>query len=238
MNFLKSRRQIVLAVAVFVLVVTVVYGFFTSSARAPEQGDASNLVTYQDVDMDESTRFLFDHRIRTFRAALAAQEQYEEISGKRPNLNLYFEVASNANVLGDLALSRDYYEQLLQHNPLNYVGWNNLGNILVQMHDFDGALNSYRQSIEQLPTEEGYRDYIAVLEREETGDRNDEVLAMLEKGVARLGQNPWFMVKLAEWHLKDGNCEQAFAHYDVAIDLEPDREAIQKEYEEAKESCR
>ncbi|MCH8049299.1 hypothetical protein IH979_01140 [Patescibacteria group bacterium] len=237
MKLLQTRRQIVLGLAVLVLIAAVVYGFVTSRG-----GDATStyegLVTQQDVDMDEETRFIFENRVMIFQAALAAQEAFEEQTGQRVDWDLYLEIASNANIIGDLATARENYQALLQLNPLHYAAWNNYGGILVQMKDFDAAEDAYLQAIDIFPTQEAYRDYVALLERPETSDRDEEVLEILQDGVRRLGQQTWFMVRLAQWYLEHDDCDQALAHYKVAMQLAPEREAIQKDYQEARASCR
>ncbi|MFH1712198.1 MAG: tetratricopeptide repeat protein [Patescibacteria group bacterium] len=235
MNFFQTRRQIVLGIALLVLIASLFYG----ALNKPKMGTGTpdDLVTEQEIDIDEPTKFIFTNRVAVFQAALAAQEDFEEMTGQRKDWDLYMEIASNAIMYGDLATARQAYEDMLQLNPLHIVGWGNLGNVLVDMHDYEAALDAYSQVIDMNPTEAAYRNYIRVLEYPETGDRDDEVKEMLDAGVANVGQTSWFMVNLAEWYVRHGECDQAFAHYEVAQDVAPELESITKDYEEAKQTC-
>jgi len=235
MNFFQTRRQIVLGLAFLVLIVALFYGALNKPKMGT--GEPTDLITQREIELDDNLRFLYDFRVETFKSALAAQEHFEELTGQRKDWDLYIEIASNANMIGDLETARYYYEEMLKLNPLHYTVWNNLGNVQYRQGDYEAALSSYAQVIELYPSEEGYRDYIRVLALEETGDRDEEIKEALEEGVSRVGQTSWFMVQLAEWYWQHDECDQAYAHYEVAMDIAPDLEAIEKDYNEAKQTC-
>ncbi len=229
MNFLETRRQIVFAIALIVFVAALVYAGLANSNAIKYRG----LTLTEEVQMDDTTRAAIEARIATTRAAIEAQHGSEDM-----DLNLYTNLAFDASLLGDLVLERETYEEYFNYNAINYVAWNNYGNVLATMGDTEKAEEAYREAIKLEPHEEFYRDLIDLIRKNDpAGDREEEVRELLLEGVERVGQTPWFMVMLAEWFMDHDDCENALAHYSVAKTLAPDNEALLAEYEAAQKTC-
>lgn len=233
MNLLKTRRQLVLGVALLVLVGAVVYGFFTKQGPVQDQTSYEGLVTEEEVIQDEVTREYFLIRLGFLEAALAAQQ---DAYGEEFDWDLYLDIAHDAGQIGDLVKQREAYEDLLALNPINFTAWNNYGNVLTFMEDYDAAENAYYQALELNATEDHFRDYIGFLEAF-VDDSDQRVREMLELGVEVHGQTRYFMVSLGEWYFERGDCEHAISHYEIAAANDPDFEDIQDRLGEIESAC-
>lgn len=236
MNETSNRRKTILNLALLAVILLLVYSVMqrnSGPAIPANQNDYEGLITQQDIEIEETAIHLLEHRITLNQAAIAAAKE----AGERPEFVYYENIASEANLLGNLKLARETYEELLALNPIDPVIWNNYGNILMSMGDYVPAGEAFRQAIDLDPVQEYYRDYITYLERPESGGTDQEVLAALEESIETLGQTPWAMVNLAEWYLEHDDCEQALSHYEVAMQLNPENESIVKDYEEARATC-
>lgn len=236
MDMLKSRRQFILGIAVLVLLGTVLYGFFTKDTpvQPDHQNNYEGLVTQEEVEQDEVTRNYFLSRISMTQAALAAQQ---DAYGDDFDWDLYFDIAADANQIGDLVAQREAYEDLLALNPISYIAWGNYARVLTFMGDYDAAKEAHYKALELNASVQHFRDYIGFLQAYEP-DSDQEILEMLKLGVEVHGQTRWFMAELAQWYMERGDCENALSHYKVAIANDPDSDALQLEYEEARDACR
>lgn len=233
MNLLKSRRQLVLGVALLVLIGTVVYGFLTKQGPVQEQSSYEGLVLEEEVIQDNVTREYFLIRLGFLEAALAAQQ---EAYGEDFDWDLYLDIAHDASQIGDLVTQREAYEDLLALNPINFTAWNNYANVLTFMEDYENAEDAYYKALELNATEDHFRDYISFLDTF-VEDSDQRVRETLELGVTVHGQTRYFMVNLGEWYFERGDCENAISHYEIAAANNPDFEDIQLRLNDVQAAC-
>lgn len=208
-----SRKQVVLAVSILVVLLAAGYVFWQKEGARftdPYYG----LVTTIDVQMEDSTRTLLQQRLATAQASLASQEA----TGTDIDTQLYLVIAENNKMLGDLVASREMYEKYLELVPTSYVAWNSYAALLELMTDFPKAEEGYKKSLELLKTEEYYRDYVEFLKLHYP-ERRAERKAILDAAYTDLLQTQWTMIALGDWFFETGDCDQGKAHYDVAIAL-------------------
>lgn len=207
-----SRKQVVIAVSILVVLVLGGYGLYTQWPRLTNP--YFGLTTHIDVQMDDSTRTLIQQRIATAEASLAAQEK----SGGEVDAKLYLTIAENQKMLGDLVASRKMYEKSISLNDKAYVVWNSYAKLLEFMNDLPNAEAAYKKALDLLKIEGNYRDYAEFLQAHYP-ERRTERKALLDEAFTTAGQTPWTMVALGDWYFETGECEQGKAHYDVAKTL-------------------
>lgn len=224
---MNTRRKLVYGVAAGVLAIALVYGFMKW------QDPYAGLTLTEDVEITDLERSYVEQRIAVTRAALDSQAGSEDL-----DLDLFLTLAWDYTLIGNLVDARETYEEYFTHNAINYTAWANYGTILKKMGDIKLAEEAYLKAIEYNPTEGNYRNYVVLLrDYDPEGDREEEVLNVLNEGVARVGQTPWFMVAIAEWYMNDENCEEAFVYFELAMDLAPEVTAIAEDYAMAKAAC-
>ena len=184
------------------------------------------------MQIDDAAKATVTQRMTISKASVAAALA----AGEKVDLDLYLSLASDAYLLGDLVAAREYLEILIVENALNPVHWNSYGNVLRAMGDYRGALDAYAEAMEVGDLEEYFRDYIELIETR-FPDRVDEIPSVIETAIAKMGRQPWLMVKLAQWYNDHGDCDRAIAHYKVAVALAPDNEALQTEFDGVKTVC-
>lgn len=225
-----SRKQLVGLVVGAIIVVVGGYGIWLLTNPAdPYKG----LVTERPIELDESTREYFEQRLATTMAAIEAAES----RGEEVDLNLYLSAASDAHSLGHLATAREMLEKQLAGNPINYVAWNNYALVLEAMEDYENADEAYRKTIEiQAGVPKYYEDYADFL-LEHYPERRDELKALYEDDLARRDQTVWNMTGLGDWYAEGGECDKAVDHYEVAVVLDPENQALKDDMERLEDTC-
>jgi tetratricopeptide (TPR) repeat protein len=229
MNLPVSPKNIAFMLALIVIIGGLSYEYYQSRPAA------ESLVEHLEIELDPAIRQTFAQRIEVTKAALSAQEK----SGERVEMALYINLASDYVMIGELHEGADVYKHYLTDiNQIDYTAWNNYADVAEQMGDYLVAEQAYLKAIELLPDyEEYHRDYVEFLKNHFSGTRGQNIREALEDSVTRAGQSAWSMVNLAEWYLADGDCDEALAHYKVALQLSPDNTALQDEIAEAKDTC-
>lgn len=224
------KKAIWVGCGVIVATLLVVGGLRVIALRNPYGG----LTLVRETQMPDATRDMLTQRIATTRAAIAARiDADEEIDS-----DLYGSLAYDSYTIGDLVTARETYEIILNNNPMYYVGWNAYANVLSAMGDDANAESAYRQALTLAPDVADYYLDLAMFIDARYADRDDEVRAILEQGVAVLGQKQQFMSALAEWYLAHGDCTRAIAHYKVVQTLNPAvAEQIDAKIAEARTAC-
>lgn len=229
MNLLSSRKNLLFVIALLVVIGFLGYQYW------PLRPAATELIESISIEMDPAIRQTFLQRIEVTKAAIDSQKA----AGGKVDMPLYMNLATDYQMIGELKLAADVYRDYTTNvNTIDYVAWNNLGDVLEQMQDYLGAEQAYLKAIELLPDyEEYYRDYVYFLENHFAATRSEDIRQWLEQSVANAGQSSWSMISLAEWYLNSGDCDQALAHYKIASQINPDNTAIQDEYADARAQC-
>lgn len=221
----------------FILALLVLIGAAGASVYKSYRSNTTYTSTV-DTGLSAEIKQTFLQRIELTKAAIATQEADTE----KDDLFLYSSLASDQTMLGDLQGAADTYKHYLaDKNTIDFVAWNNYGDVLERMEDYIGAEQAYKQAIGLNPAEEYYRDYIVFLQVHFQQERKDEILAMLEEGMEKVGRTRWFLVETARWYQEAGDCDQAQAHYKVAIQVTEDpgiKATIEKEMKEAATECK
>lgn len=207
------KKKIILTIVVFAVIIA--GGVFFSLTR--KNDDLTDLVTF--VDRGLTTEF---------QAKLLAQiandkaEIGDRIGDKKSmeDLEHWIGIGGTYYVLGNLAEARSATLEALDLNPVNYVAWGNLGDILSEMGDLDGAEHAYQKAMEFNPIPAYYTKYADFL-RDRFTDRLSDYEAVLKDAVQKFGQEPEYISRLAELYMKQGRYQEAVAHYEVLLSLTP-----------------
>lgn len=234
----QKRNSLVAGICLVVAVVTGVilvssYSGADISNRVKGNG-SDNFITQAEVDLDETTRYYFENRIAVGEAAIKAREEVGQ-----EDLLILFAIASDASFVGDLEKARTNYEAYLQVNPINYTIWTNYAGVLEDMGDVDGAELAYLQAIDIAATEDHFGRYLRFLKYNyQDGSRDEDILATLELALETFGQKEWIMMDLGEWYEDHGECTRAINHYEVAQQVNPSNESIQKDIDRVRTQCK
>lgn len=227
-----SRQQLVGGIVAVVIVAIAGYGIWLGASKSADP--YRHLTLTREVEMDEATRAYFESRLATTKAAIAATEA----SGGDVDLDLYLSASSDAYSLGDLVTAREMLEKQIAGNAINYVAWNNYAIVLEAMNDLKNAEVAFQKTIELEPgSEKYYADYIAFLTIHYPG-RQAEIKALYEADVAMVGQTVWNMAGLGAWYAAQKDCDQAQAHYEVAVVLAPNDQTLKDDFRTAKLTCK
>lgn len=227
-----SRYQTIAILALIIVLASIAYvaSFQLSSQKAKYRG----LTTSRQVDLDESTRAYFEQRLASTQAAIAAKQQ----AGEDVDLNLYLSAASDAFTLGEFVTAREMLEIQLEGNPLNHVAWNNYALILSQMGDLELATNAYKKAVELSPDYQKYWSDYADFLVQHYQDQTEDLKIWYEASIAQLGQTNWNMVGLANVYAEAGDCDRALDHYDVAVSLNPENQALKDDRAALRATCK
>ncbi len=205
-----SSKSIALAVAaLIILIVGGLWAWDTYEAGKP----ASNkrpLVTWVDRGIQEESLPIFLQRVEDLKAELAAADA----EGRR-DVTIYLRLGNAYYTLGELGKAAENYREILRTNPQDSPAHENLAQALVEMGDFAGAEAEWRLAIQYGGTEQSYLKLAAFI-TENYSARMDEVLTILEEGVADNQQTPGFMVAIGNWYRAKGKLPEAISHYRVA----------------------
>lgn len=222
-------KRLVLAAALIVIVaVGGLWVWDTYTAGRPNS-DKPALVLWVDRGIQEGSLPIFLQRVEDLKAELSAAD-----SEGRRDISIYLRLGNAYYTLGELGLAAENYREILRTHPQDGPAHENLAQALVEMGDFEGAENHWREAIRYSGTEQSYLKLAAFLTEQYPG-RADEVLEILEAGVADNKQTPAFMVAIGNWYRARGQLEQAISHYEVADRLLGGNASIQIEIQQMRE---
>lgn len=160
---------------------------------------------------------------RTKLDELLAQRAKNEAEGKR-NVNLFLRLGVQYYILGEVANAAQSYRDILVTNPTDAAALENLGQALVEMGDYVGALEAWQRAATSEPTEATYVN-MADLMRDHLPELDAQIPLVLEHGIATLGQKYGFLLRLGDWYAAHGDYARAVSHYEVALQLSKNDEA-------------
>ena len=227
--------MIAVAAAVIALAAVIVVVLLTSKkAVAPADDWAEQGFTLkEEFVFNERENYYFQNRMAVYDAAITARETVGE-----EDQDVIFAYATDADLIGDLAAAREAYEKYFQINPIDYVAFENYSDVTERMGDLKTAEDAIRQALNLAATDDTFGRYIRFLENHFAGQRDDEIIATYELSVSILGQKAWNMTGLGDAYFRTGDCTQAIAHYQVALQLAPDDEGLKKDFQKLKDSCK
>lgn len=225
-----SRRTYVAGLVMLVLAGIVGYSLWLGEHG---RGTDKQFTTERPSDLDDSTRIYFEQRLATTQAAIQAM-----LTAKQEiDPNMYLSAASDAYALGHLGTAKDLLERQLEANPINYVAWNNYALVLEDMGDYAKADDAFTKTLElERGITKYYEDYASFL-LAHFPERRDDLKALYADDLARRGQTAWNMVGLGNWYAAAGECAKAIDHYDVAVTLDPNNQALKDDRARVKTAC-
>ncbi len=163
---------------------------------------------------------------QTFRAKLAdllAQQEKNKTDGTR-DINLLLRIGVQYYILGEVKHAADSYRDIISTNPNDPAALENLGQALQEMGDYAGALEAWQRAVNAAPTESTYLRIVDLIDAH-LPEYKDRIPAVVEHGIANLGQTYGFLIRLGDWYAGQGDYVRAVSHYEVALRLSENSDA-------------
>lgn len=186
---------------------------FWRTQSAPAPTPQPQLRTFVDRGLSPDAQLLFDSRLD----ALLKQKEELDTAGTR-DITLLLRLGGQYYQMGLLTESASQYRDILSTHPNDAPALENLGQTLLEMEDYSGALESWQRAFIVFPTETTLVRIVDLI-IQVSPDRDDRVGPLLEQGIATFGQKYDFMIRLGDWHARKGDYVRAVSHYEVALQL-------------------
>ena len=210
-----SKKQILVPILVLIVLAAAasIYYFKPYQAWWPSSGPVLQNVV--DRGLEPADREKLENRI-------AEARTQAEIPTENGSLDLakWLELGNLYYQIGDLQAASAAYDRILAQSPKDAPALENKGQARLEMGDYAGAEDLWRQSLLVNPYEVTYLR-LANLISQNYPDRRDDARQVLEDGIASLGQQSSFLVALGNWYRAGGDLETALSHYEVAKQLDP-----------------
>lgn len=180
-----------------------------------ESFDSDNLIMFVDrgVPPEQQARITAD-------IARMSSEIGDRIGDKKSteDLDRWIGIGSLYYVLGNLREARAALREAVELNPVNYVAWGNLGDVLTEMGDQSGARADYQKAVELSNLSVYILKYADFL-RAKFPDDPDEYERLLLGAVAVRGQEQDFIARLADFYMEQERYAEAVSHYEVLVQI-------------------
>lgn len=209
---MQKNLKIIITIIILILIIT---GVWYGTTRKSHDLDEFITFVERNIPAEHESRL-------TAQIANSKAEIGDRVGDKKSmeDLERWIGIGSIYYTLGNLAEARAATLEALDVNPVNYVAWGNLGDILAEMTDLDGAEQAYQKAMELNPISIYYTKYADFL-HDRVGNRLDDYEAVLKKAVEKIGQEPEFISRLAYLYMDQERYADAVAHYEVLISLTP-----------------
>lgn len=200
--------------------VVLLFGFLFWRARTPSvSAPQPALRTSVDRGLSPDVRAAFESRLD----AMLKQKEEAAAAGTR-DLTLILRLGNQYYQMGQLADSAAQYRDILSTNPGDAAALENLGQTLLEMEDYAGALESWQRAFASSPTEMTLLRIVDLIVQHNQS-QDDRVGPLLEQGISTFGQKYDFLIRLGDWYARRGDYERAVSHYNVALQLEDNADA-------------
>ncbi len=217
MAITKKPKGILVA---FAGIVVLVFGaLFLKNPTAQE--DAAPLVLRERVDrgITPEAQVVFDARFKELQDQQAVLAQ----SGER-DISLLLKIGNYYYQIGELKLAADAYRDILTSHPSDGAALENLGQTLLEMGDYPGALESWQRALSAVPSETTLVRIVDLI-NDHNPNLRPRIGPILEEGIKNFGQKYDFLIRLGDWYAKQEDYSRAVSHYEVALQLNENGEA-------------
>jgi tetratricopeptide (TPR) repeat protein len=224
---MKNRLKIVIIV-IGLAVIGFVGWQWASDGELISGDEYPGFVNQEDLDIPDSARLQWEAQLDTARASLAQDPD---------NFGQLQATAVLEQQLGLYADARKHMELLLKGNQINPVAWTIYGDIVYKMRDYETAELAYAKSLE-LDIDQQVLLKLENVWRNDLPSQYPNIETLYKDAISAAGQEPFFLIRLAQWYADEGRYEEAASHLKVAMDLDPENEDIRTDYENMKEKAR
>jgi tetratricopeptide (TPR) repeat protein len=216
--------------SLIVLVVVVVVGWSWYQEYGTGQGSTTGLQTFVDREIPPEHQARLTADIARMRAEIGDRIGENK---SMEDLDRWINIANLQYVLGQLSAARETLLETVDLNAVNYVAWGNLGDVLTEMQDREGARAAYQKAVEYSNTGQYILKYADFL-RDYASDEPEEYERVLKNAVEVRGQRAEFISRLANFYMEEENYEEAVTHYEVLLGLVPEDTNIQRDLAKAR----
>lgn len=221
-----------------ILVGIIVLALLVGAALLIKNAVRDRMSTRYDVEVDISD----EQRVAYEQKLSDAQGRIDRKEGEGNDWWLaYLDAARMSSALGRNGDAEGYYRTFLKRFPEHRVGLANYAHLLFETGRYRAAEIIYGRLVSVARIEEDLRDYVEVIKAQnQEGERNADLLSVLEVAVADYGQTAFLMLELADLYQKMGNCELAIQHHEVLLNLvdESQKAQIENDIARMQETCR
>lgn len=213
-----KMKHILILIAIAVAVIAVVVWRVGGGSVA---GMYPGLVNSEDLNIPEETRAQWEIQLNGVLATL--EENSDDMAANQAAASYY-------NLLGEYAKARQYIEKYVQLNTINPVGWTMMGDILVNMQDYEAAESAYKKSL-SLGVDENIFPKLERLYRDHLTHKYDEIERLYIDAIELDEQRDEYLVKLARWYAENDRWQEAADHMEVVAKRNRDNDDIQAEWQ-------
>ncbi len=215
---MKGRTRLVVIILGIVVIALVAWQW-TRDTDTVTVRDYPGFVNQVEIDIPEDVRAQWEVGLRT---ELAVLEQDPE------NLSSLQAVAVLHKATGDLAAARRYIERYMEVNAINPTAWVILGDIAMDMEDYETAEAAYVKTL-TLATDENVFFKLERLWRDQFPERYEDIEVLYEDAIRLDGQRPSYLTQLARWYAEQERWEEAAANMSIVVQMLPDNEGARAE---------
>ncbi|MBT6254121.1 tetratricopeptide repeat protein [Candidatus Uhrbacteria bacterium] len=217
---MKARIRITI-IAIAAALIGVIAWQATSDNGLLTTEEYPGFINHEDLDIPEDVAAQWNIQLNTSEAAYANDPK---------DINALLNTSFWKRQLGDYAESRRAVEKSLEANPINFTAWTMLGDVAVNMEDWETAEASYIKSLE-LHTDPNLYYKIEKVWRSAFPERYNDIEVLYQDAISEDGQNPLYLTKLADWYAEQERWQEAADHVKVVTELMPEDEGAQADYE-------
>jgi tetratricopeptide (TPR) repeat protein len=214
-----SRTQFRALLVLVAVAVIGVFGFLFRNRLAPggEPKPAIIEVVNRGLKPEDEQQF------RDKLAGLLAEKATLTAEGKT-DITLLLRIGVQYYILGEVGNAAQAYREILAINPNDAAAFENLGQALYEMGDYVGSLEAWQRAATLSPSETTYFRIVELINTQ-LPEHKARIPALMEHGIANIGQTYGFMIRLGDWYAEQGDYVRAVSHYEVALQLSENAES-------------
>jgi tetratricopeptide (TPR) repeat protein len=214
-------KQAKILITATILLALVYIGYNTFS-QDKEENINKNIITEKEVNLSAEDRKFYEDRLADANQRLLSAQTNDE----RFEILVY--KGQQLAALGKLAEARDTYWVAVSQNGSNASAYTSLGNVFVEMNDYEQAQQAYRRAIELRPQNADFWLRYIVFEKEKMATSKEVLNSYYLDALGKTTNNIDIITSYATWLEKVGDISKSIEYWQKAVELNPGNKALYK----------